>query len=535
MPTPIRGQSDLTAEQALAKVRAVSPHDVRPMDTVKYVARMHELCAAHRLSLPVLLAQAIHETGNFGAAGRWSELNPAGLGITTGTDSTPFSIESGADSANVHVWSMLVALRDWDRAAQIALAPVFSSWRQRWETKYRDPVCPRVEHLEDLNQIYSGNRATWATDPLYGVKLLRVMEQTFGASAIAGVVDSSGPLAFGQVPHPPYQNRPIFKPEGFGQNNLGRRSVKGVVWHRMLGTLFGTDDYFRRADVGALTDYGVGVGGHDAWVNDGVILRWNDPHGLQSGWASGPALAPNGDGKWFVETYGVNAVNRDQVSIEVSGKYETPLTEASREAIAALTAYYADQYGIPWNRFPIAPQDGFSFVRWHQEFCGAAYKPCPGSEIIRETNELIERTRTIMKRYQTGAGAISGTFDIEVFASPITYDWLAPEEASQGLDRKIGRTRVFYFPQVYTTVQETPRRQATGANTRVIGPPIEKGVSFRADYCYRSHGVSWVLTPYGTRVRAADLLPKIQISTRGTISVRRTPDAQPEVVRRADV
>jgi hypothetical protein len=336
---------------------------------------------------------------------------------------------------------------------------------------------------------------------------------------------------FGHVPMPTYHSRPIYKPDGAGQNNLGKRSVKGVVWHRILGSLNGTDTYFRRSDVNALTDYGVGVLTTDGKTFDGVIYQWNDPRGYQSGWASGPVSGAYGDGLAFVEKYGVNAVNRDQVSIEISGHQKTPLSEPSRDAIAALTAYYADQYGIPWDVFPIAPQDGFSFVRWHQEFTRGTGKLCPFDVVIAETNDLIERTRAILKKHQTANVTEPVTPDPEVYARPITHPWLAPEEAAKGIDRMIRKTNVYYFPQVYTAIEETPRYQNAGKDSAFIGPPIEVGTEFRADYCFRSSGISWVLTPYGTRVKASALLPKIQITTRGTISVRKTKDGEPVVVR----
>lgn len=114
------------------------------------------------------------------------------------------------------------------------------------------------------------------------------------------------------------------------------------------------------------------------------------------------------------------------------------------------------------------------------------------------------------------------------YADPIIYDWLAPERAAEGLNRKIGTTTVYYLPMVYTALRETPRRQAAGDNKDVIGPPIEAGERFGADYVFRSRGRTYVLTRYGTRVQANDLLPRVQISLRGTVSVRNTPDAEPE-------
>jgi hypothetical protein len=230
----------------------------------------------------------------------------------------------------------------------------------------------------------------------------------------------------------------------------------------------------------------------------------------------------------------VNAVNKRRVSLEISGDYETPLTPEEKAVIAHWTAYWADQDGIPWDVFPIRPQDGFSFVCWHQEFTGSQEKVCPGQVVIDATRELIELTKQILKRFQTGGASQPETPDGTKYAAPITYSWLAKEEADKGLDRMIGRTRVYYVPQVYTAIRETPRKQATGKNEQLVGPPIEAGLTFWADYCYRSAGVSYVLTPYGTRVRAANLLPKIQISPRGTVSIRREPgQATGEVNRTA--
>jgi hypothetical protein len=205
---------------------------------------------------------------------------------------------------------------------------------------------------------------------------------------------------FGKVPMPTYHSRPIYKADGAGQNNLGKRSVKGVVWHRILGSLAGTDIYFRRGDVNALTDYGIGVLAQDGPALDGVIYQWNDPEGYQSGWASGPVSRAYGDGLAFVSKYGINAVNRDQASIEISGHQTTPLSEKSRQSIAELTAYWADQYEIPWDVFPVSPKDGFSFVRWHQEFTIGTGKQCPFAVVMVETDDLIERARGIMKQYQ---------------------------------------------------------------------------------------------------------------------------------------
>lgn len=528
MAMPIRGTDNISAADALAIIRAASPLDVRPGDTALYVAEIVALCRAFSLRSTILLTQAWHETGAFGPTGRWADLNPAGLGITGAGDQTPYKILDGTEAAALHVWTMLIALREWNAAARIELPPAASSWKTRWTKKYDNDTTPVVANVEDLNQLYGNGDATWATDPAYAIQLLARRDQLFGKDD--NMSDSSALVVFGRVPHPAYHDRPIWKAAGAGQDNLGKRSIKGVVWHRMLGGLRSTENYFLNPGVSALTDYGIGVGGYDPASDDGVIFRWNDPLGYQSGWASGRVIAPYGDGLAFVNKYGINAVNRDQVSIETAGNYTTPLTEPVRDAIAGLTAYYADQYGIPWDQFPIAPQDGFSFVRWHQEFTGPAEKVCPGAVIIGETNDLIERTRAIMKRYQTGSAPIEPP-DLSEYARPITFPWLAKEEAAKGLDHIINGTDILYLPMVYTAIEETPRYQNT-AKTFVVGPPIEKGVRFHADYVLRSHGQTWVISPHGTRILARSLRPKIQVTESGTISVRGAADEEPTIARR---
>jgi hypothetical protein len=285
-------------------------------------------------------------------------------------------------------------------------------------------------------------------------------------------------ITFGRVPHPAYQDRPIVKAEGHGQNDLGQRAVKGVVWHRMIGTLWGTDAYFRFDTTDALTDYGIGVEAQDGAANDGVILRWNDPEGRQSGWASGPVNGAYGDGLAFVKKYGINAVNKYQASIEISGKtYDVPLSEKSRQAIAALTAYWADQYKIGWDTFPISAVDGFSFVRWHQEFCLGTGKVCPGKVVIDETNALIERTRTILKHYQ----------EAEVTPVPsVVY----PE----GMDQVVAE--YLFGPQFNPNGQVSKRWLARGKETGTW--PQLREVKKIADRTYYQFGDGWTLYKVGT-------------------------------------
>ena len=139
-------------------------------------------------------------------------------------------------------------------------------------------------------------------------------------------------IAYGRLVHPPFRERLISDAQTHAWDDLGPRQPVGVCFHTMVGTLWGTDGYFR-SGAPALTDYGIG-GSTDGPHWDGVILRWNDPRGRRSGWANGGVDGLEGDGPLFVRTLGVSAINRDLVSIERSdgGDITTPMSPKQFES-----------------------------------------------------------------------------------------------------------------------------------------------------------------------------------------------------------
>jgi hypothetical protein len=313
-------------------------------------------------------------------------------------------------------------------------------------------------------------------------------------------------LVFGKVPHPPFLDRPIQKAEGSGQNNLGQRTVKGVVYHRILGTLWGTDSYFRSPSVQALTDYGVGVLATDGAAHDGEILRWNNPLGVQSGWASGPVSSPYGDGAAFVNKYGINAVNRDQASIEISGNYDTPLSEKARQSIVQLTAYWADQAKIPWNEFPIIPGDGFSFVRWHQEYTIGSGKICPGPQVMNETSALIQRVAGVLKSYQAAGTTVPKP---PTYTTPDLPEWFADSLTDRHpTDNKDGDVTYYACRRNFLCYKRTRRLSAPDGKAGRSGPMVEVREKVFGEYL-TSNG--FLLLTDGHYVGSAAFSPKVTI------------------------
>jgi hypothetical protein len=219
-------------------------------------------------------------------------------------------------------------------------------------------------------------------------------------------------LTFGNVKHPAYTKHIIWNQ---AWDDLGPRRNFGVVYHRMLGLLMGTEAYFEGGAAG-LTHYGTGHPGD----HDGELRMWCDPLTNRAPWASGRVIAPWGDGPAFVQKYGANAVNNDLIAIEISGGYDDPISDLTRDTVAALTAYWADQAKVPWDKYPLNPTTGLTYTYWHQEFTGPQEKICPGPVVMQATDDIIARTVAMLKAAQEQA--------VPTYPPPFTFP------KSDGLD-----------------------------------------------------------------------------------------------------
>lgn len=209
-------------------------------------------------------------------------------------------------------------------------------------------------------------------------------------------------IVFGKVPRPPIQQRILSNQEavqGYGWDNLGKRNPKFIVLHRMVGTLWGTDGYFRDPNVPSLTDFGLGIESVDGAANAGKILQWNDYTGYRSGWASGPVNGAYGDGLAIVNKYGINAVNRDGISIETSGT-DQPLDDKSWWSLVHLCAYLIDEMKVPYTSLPKNPHTDINVLIWHNEFTNGTGKQCPFTWMRNNTNRLYLDIIEFLKPYQ---------------------------------------------------------------------------------------------------------------------------------------
>lgn len=326
-------------------------------------------------------------------------------------------------------------------------------------------------------------------------------------------------LTFGRVPHPGFvdlQHTTAGKPEGVGWDNLGKRSPKFIALHRMVGTLRGTDQHFADPTVGALTDYGLGVEAVDGKARSGEIHKYNDPLGFRSGWASGRVSAPYGDGLAIVNTYGINAVNRDGVSIEIAGYRNEPLNAFEWGELVALCAYWVDWMKIPYTSLPRNPHTGINALIWHQEFTIGTGKECPFDWVMNNTNQLYADIAAYLKPYQEGNAGVEQPKPAPVVIPAPRYAAPAPIPALAkwaDVDRNNiaavvtdEANRFYLVKDRVRAIRDTPRLRYAMPTAERVGPNIRKGEEFDVTWIVRggTDGQEYYITDWWSRILAKD-------------------------------
>lgn len=378
---------------------------------------------------PVPLAQSFRESQYGKDASAQRTHNPLGLLWYKGCPVTTY--ESVIHSPTVTI--RLLKFTTW--------AAAFAEWQRRMDDPTYRPGAPKAYQPADLSlerfiftyvggpQCFDtgvcGNGETPASCRAY---LNDTVDRINRYYALPGATTPPPPaqqLTFGKVPLPKFTDRRIPDQKNRAWDLLGARGVRGVVLHRQQGSNWGTDAYFRKVPNGSAANCPAGpdttftYGGCNGLTDLGIdsqtgeSLMWNSAFGYpavgvsanRSPWASGPYRATSGDGKAFVDKFGINAINRDCPSIEIDQFFDSPLAEAGKQKIVEWVAYFADQSKVPWNVFPMNPATGETFLFYHWEFCGKDYKICPGPIVEAFLPDLIARVITRLKQYQTGAAS----------------------------------------------------------------------------------------------------------------------------------
>lgn len=503
---PVRGQ----ATQVLTKL----PKG----EVVPCIYRVYQVCNLIGIDPSIVISQMGVETADFTSLFWTRDGNPGGIGIdgdnsSTHTTTSPFQPLAGAQSADVHLATLYLKVKGNVPLPDI-LRPIetlLPEWFQHTRQMVSDPQWPKIQTIDDLNIHFSSTvtghtEATWAWDETYQTQIVKKAMAYFGEGTIMTTV------TFGKVPFPNVDRRYVTDAQSGAWDNLGPRKVKGVVWHRMLGTLWGTDGWFRRGNgvSDGLTEFGVGTANIDGAANDGYIIQWNDSTGAphpgvsanRAPWASGPVDKPYGDGLAFLNdnNYDLNVVNRDEAAIEISGNYNDPVSDKARAAVVHLTAYWADQAQIPWDQFPIVNGKDYSFVRWHQEFTIGSGKICPGPVVMNLTDQMIAEIKEYMKGFQTM------TVPAPTPKPAVQYQKPGPVPKQDGYDHVINGVTFF-------ACQKNVRILADKADCHIYADPksgltrkpLVKGQAFTAAWLVKgSDGKPWWVSPHGSRIQCAD-------------------------------
>jgi hypothetical protein len=346
------------------------------------------------------------------------------------------------------------------------------------------------------------------------------------------------------IPLPPFIDRLIPDEQTRAFDHLGPLKMRGFNLHRQLGTNWGTDRWFRFDPRDGRWPGGLTTYGQDAIT--GEVIRWNDPLGAAHtvtvawnpntaaydydtpaghdadvsahrwGWASGPVSAPYGDGAPFVAKYGVNAVN-DCVSWEVDGFYGDPWSVKAMQIAAQACAHYAHNYGITWEQFPIHPDEGFSFVRWHQEYTIGTGKICPGAVVMNQTSAWIEMVRAVMKAYQT-----AGTEEPKPIPTPPTYTapvlpdwWERALESPRPSDAMVDGVRWFTVRRRAEAIRNANRYSRPDTAAPKSGPKVLTREKIGVERWFRDKdGAIWIVEDAGHFVKASAFTPAISLRSR---------------------
>ena len=478
-----------------------------------FIQRCFHWCAIAGVDAAIAVGWSAVETANWTSKRFIEDNNPGGVGIPADSTVQPFQIPGGDEAAQIHVQCYYAAV-EGKLHPDIPLWLEGMNWARRvWIPKVTDANYPEVSKLTDLDIRYTDShgrpQAVWAWGFSEGQPAQTCIDRS--KAIWPELPDQNGApvmadITYGKVPKPPHTDSHLDSSNPMIGYSATPIVVEGVVWHRMIGTLAGTDSWFHAGH--AATEYGVGVQATDGAASAGKIIEWIDPaNGHYYGESSGPVSSPYGDGAKFVNRFGVGRVNPQTVAIEISGNYETPLDEAARASIVALTAYFADQRKIPWNDFPNVPGQDRSFVHFHQEFTLGTGKVCPGSVVMGETSALIQRVAAVLKKHQAG-----GVSPMPPQYTPADLpDWWEDTIADRYPgDNSYDGKKYYVCRRNFVATRGTRRLSAPDGRAKRSGPNVAEREKVHGE---RLVDNKWVLTNDGHFVLLASLSPRLTFRT----------------------
>lgn len=174
-----------------------------------------------------------------------------------------------------------------------------------------------------------------------------------------------------------------------------------ICIHTMVGSLWGTDAYFRKPNPQANSHFGTGPDGH--------IIQWVDTS--NQSWAN-----LNGNGR----VISIENADMGAPFPNWSGSDVPPFTDAQVEAIAKIIAWACRTYGIPCELIPDS-KPGRRGVGYHRQGIDGSYpdhrvtggelwsrsagKVCPGDRRVAQMRRIVDRARQLLGQAPSGGGS----------------------------------------------------------------------------------------------------------------------------------
>lgn len=411
----IKRTGHYTAQQLYAAFEPMTPVDQRERAR-RALDRIVVLCKALDLDETIMAAICWIETGEKGTGlpwrSRWwkERMNLGNLGVTgdTAQNEASQSWQTPEDAAN-GLMAHAVAYAygsGWRTVWDVDDLGKPQTWDKRFDLAINNtPNRAGVKTIGDLNRRWAVDR-----DDDYGGKLAERANKLVAAMDPPIEIPSTPeepvegePMqnVYRRVPHPPYIDLPVSKPNGGGYGYtlipIGSRKIVGVMNHETQGRGSGQwyRDFFscpngaRCSD--ALVDYLI--------TRDGTIYRLNDPKNNRSPWANGGPLGLEGDGPAFYARFGASGVNNSLISIEYEKLDGEDYTDAQVQSGGLLNAYWHDQDDQDWEQYPYVPRYGCVTSLAHFEI---GTTNCGMGE-LDDITKVQSVARGEMKKWQTQA------------------------------------------------------------------------------------------------------------------------------------
>ena len=493
--TPIRGSSRGNAND-LARW-ANDRGCLRPNDVQQYLDTVYDLAPRLDLNPDVVVAQSILETSENGSpwASHWwrESVNPAGIGITGDKVQNLASRDFGNGEAAARAHLLHLSLYVHGKTVPDGFT---TSEDPRWDAAIQAGYAGIATTLDDLVGTWAED-AVEPNDPLtYADKIAARLDAMEDAGLLAGTGRPDPhtpqiPDGYTEYEWPGLEN-PVYLPDwidvelkiipkkkGWTSGIPSNAHVK-TSWHDTGNDKTNADDEWAFANNGRP---GVAAASYNGIFDDRKVIICQRFDELVGHAGNDEACRTS---YAFEQAWGWDRENPVdfEKSLEVGA--------AVHAAVCVAKGWKVDTALVQHNYWPQGPK--------------GEHKNCPGqirrkniwSTVVKETAAAAERVRGFPKDPGPKYPAPSPIPALDAISSS---EGIAPFRVH---DPSTDTTYIWVGDRARAT-QKTGRYRTEDIDGDRVGPDIRQGEEFDVDFMYSHGGEWWFYTPYGTRIREADV------------------------------